>query len=216
MLSVFFFFSSRRRHTRCSRDWSSDVCSSDLHEQSRERNTTWHGHGDGHRNFGESHSLNFRLSHCPITEERPVAGPLAPLPPLCNGLTGGLMRRQLDELRSPAANLEASDTFDIFSHFVAPGLNSRIERGKTDEERRECVHEGQHPAFIFEEWNGGGGSNCGNRAAGRQNVGVRPGSWRRPRTNHQGGHRDSKVLASPRTGRRRPLETVRGTRRYPG
>src|SRR5256884_4232826 len=28
--SVCFFFSSRRRHTRCSRDWSSDVCSSDL------------------------------------------------------------------------------------------------------------------------------------------------------------------------------------------
>src|SRR5690606_40414279 len=27
----FFFFSSRRRHTRFSRDWSSDVCSSDLH-----------------------------------------------------------------------------------------------------------------------------------------------------------------------------------------
>src|SRR5216684_3917076 len=27
---VGFFFSSRRRHTRCSRDWSSDVCSSDL------------------------------------------------------------------------------------------------------------------------------------------------------------------------------------------
>src|SRR5437868_12725985 len=28
--SVFFFFSSRRRHTRSKRDWSSDVCSSDL------------------------------------------------------------------------------------------------------------------------------------------------------------------------------------------
>src|SRR5438874_10077733 len=27
---VFFFFSSRRRHTRSLRDWSSDVCSSDL------------------------------------------------------------------------------------------------------------------------------------------------------------------------------------------
>src|SRR5216684_642882 len=27
---ILFFFSSRRRHTRCSRDWSSDVCSSDL------------------------------------------------------------------------------------------------------------------------------------------------------------------------------------------
>src|SRR5690625_5617768 len=31
-----FFFSSRRRHTRWPRDWSSDVCSSDLH---RRRNT---------------------------------------------------------------------------------------------------------------------------------------------------------------------------------
>src|SRR5207302_3960748 len=30
----FFFFSSRRRHTRFSRDWSSDVCSSDLPEVS--------------------------------------------------------------------------------------------------------------------------------------------------------------------------------------
>src|SRR2546422_10076434 len=30
MCVFFFFFSSRRRHTRCSRDWSSDVCSSDL------------------------------------------------------------------------------------------------------------------------------------------------------------------------------------------
>src|SRR5690606_40579656 len=29
-LQLFFFFSSRRRHTRFSRDWSSDVCSSDL------------------------------------------------------------------------------------------------------------------------------------------------------------------------------------------
>src|SRR5690606_40803150 len=28
--SFVFFFSSRRRHTRFSRDWSSDVCSSDL------------------------------------------------------------------------------------------------------------------------------------------------------------------------------------------
>src|SRR5207253_4323266 len=28
--SLFFFFSSRRRHTRWPRDWSSDVCSSDL------------------------------------------------------------------------------------------------------------------------------------------------------------------------------------------
>src|SRR5438876_12102945 len=30
-LSSFFFFSSRRRHTRWTGDWSSDVCSSDLY-----------------------------------------------------------------------------------------------------------------------------------------------------------------------------------------
>src|SRR6266850_393988 len=30
MFSIFFFFSSRRRHTRLQGDWSSDVCSSDL------------------------------------------------------------------------------------------------------------------------------------------------------------------------------------------
>src|SRR5207253_5995183 len=30
LMFVFFFFSSRRRHTRWPRDWSSDVCSSDL------------------------------------------------------------------------------------------------------------------------------------------------------------------------------------------
>src|SRR6266550_5902618 len=43
MCLVFFFFSSRRRHTRCSRDWSSDVCSSDL----RSRPARWGGKGEG-------------------------------------------------------------------------------------------------------------------------------------------------------------------------
>src|SRR6266498_1794026 len=36
-----FFFSSRRRHTSCGRDWSSDVCSSDLHPST---NPTPHAH----------------------------------------------------------------------------------------------------------------------------------------------------------------------------
>src|SRR5699024_4591405 len=31
-----FFFSSRRRHTRSKRDWSSDVCSSDLWKERQE------------------------------------------------------------------------------------------------------------------------------------------------------------------------------------
>src|SRR5699024_11389065 len=30
LLTCLFYFSSRRRHTRSKRDWSSDVCSSDL------------------------------------------------------------------------------------------------------------------------------------------------------------------------------------------
>src|SRR5438477_7118276 len=32
---IFFFFSSRRRHTRLTCDWSSDVCSSDLKKDAR-------------------------------------------------------------------------------------------------------------------------------------------------------------------------------------
>src|SRR5690606_41028467 len=40
---VYFFFSSRRRHTRFSRDWSSDVCSSDLYAPLA--HATWHPDG---------------------------------------------------------------------------------------------------------------------------------------------------------------------------
>src|SRR5207249_9100867 len=36
ILNCFFFFSSRRRHTRSKRDWSSDVCSSDLRNSKSE------------------------------------------------------------------------------------------------------------------------------------------------------------------------------------
>src|SRR3712207_859739 len=36
-INIFFFFSSRRRHTRYWRDWSSDVCSSDLTAGVQER-----------------------------------------------------------------------------------------------------------------------------------------------------------------------------------
>src|SRR5258707_13008119 len=52
---LFFFFSSRRRHTRYWRDWSSDVCSSDLHvrllaELVTDRETTL-GMPNGHTRF---------------------------------------------------------------------------------------------------------------------------------------------------------------------
>src|SRR3989440_3668802 len=40
----FFFFSSRRRHTRSDRDWSSDVCSSDLLGSNTRAWRTGYGH----------------------------------------------------------------------------------------------------------------------------------------------------------------------------
>src|SRR5690606_40533789 len=43
---LLFFFPSRRRHTRFSRDWSSDVCSSDLGDG---RGSSHTGPGDGSR-----------------------------------------------------------------------------------------------------------------------------------------------------------------------
>src|SRR6266480_5678912 len=43
---IFFFFSSRRRHTRLTCDWSSDVCSSDLLTLPSEGDCAIAGHGD--------------------------------------------------------------------------------------------------------------------------------------------------------------------------
>src|SRR3989442_8091305 len=49
---VLFFFSSRRRHTRCGRDWSSDVCSSDLAEVPQVRAAALVTRGSNLRHFG--------------------------------------------------------------------------------------------------------------------------------------------------------------------
>src|SRR5256886_4036022 len=58
--SGFFFFSSRRRHTRFDCDWSSDVCSSDL---------------DGKIGFREllMAAINFSLVSMPANVSRPTA-----------------------------------------------------------------------------------------------------------------------------------------------
>src|SRR2546429_3510998 len=57
-----FFFSSRRRHTRCSRDWSSDVCSSDLRDQNGKGSQP--GNLECGRNCYRSSSLIY--SRCPL------------------------------------------------------------------------------------------------------------------------------------------------------
>src|SRR5260370_18618882 len=53
MSSVFFFFSSRRRHTRFKCDWSSDVCSSDLTGNSVRAGTVGAGLSLGLKYFAE-------------------------------------------------------------------------------------------------------------------------------------------------------------------
>src|SRR6266542_4886611 len=60
LLLFFFFFSSRRRHTRCYRDWSSDVCSSDLApgEKLAKDQTFRYGGGGWFANDPASHDFN--------------------------------------------------------------------------------------------------------------------------------------------------------------
>src|SRR5436853_4008197 len=54
----FFFFSSRRRHTRCLSDWSSDVCSSDLRfAPPSERGDRREGGANLERNAGKDQLL---------------------------------------------------------------------------------------------------------------------------------------------------------------
>src|SRR5690554_8024617 len=56
-----FFFSSRRRHTRCGRDWSSDVCSSDL------------GNGFAHDLFPMGHNGGFlKLPFNPVSFQQEI------------------------------------------------------------------------------------------------------------------------------------------------
>src|SRR5207245_3671725 len=57
----FFFFSSRRRHTRCYRDWSSDVCSSDLLYRDRLGFSGLVPKFRGGRGRGRSRTAGFRL-----------------------------------------------------------------------------------------------------------------------------------------------------------
>src|SRR6266542_6212400 len=84
----FFFFSSRRRHTRCYRDWSSDVCSSDL--ENREQRTKNNKRGACSLFFvlcsislamtdvtiGEPRRVDLILLHQPLAQSELIGGRL--------------------------------------------------------------------------------------------------------------------------------------------
>src|SRR5690606_39740146 len=73
-----FFFSSRRRHTRFSRDWSSDVCSSDLGSWIQYRHC--HNHGTTITPavaIATRGALLFRFSSDPLKGGRPSSSHVA-------------------------------------------------------------------------------------------------------------------------------------------
>src|SRR5207249_8516718 len=64
MQYVIFFFSSRRRHTRSKRDWSSDVCSSDLGYPALYGLTADRLYESGRVEPGASHMPSARATRC--------------------------------------------------------------------------------------------------------------------------------------------------------
>src|SRR5437867_8893087 len=63
---MFFFFSSRRRHTRSYGDWSSDVCSSDLRPVARSRKAR----------VADVHEVALAMPHVTVWAERDSERPV--------------------------------------------------------------------------------------------------------------------------------------------
>src|SRR6266496_4727496 len=74
----FFFFSSRRRHTRSLRDWSSDVCSSDLlREQALPQRSGLSVSGSTLRNSSASRLAEIRIPSHRLSRRSPFSRALA-------------------------------------------------------------------------------------------------------------------------------------------
>src|SRR5438132_9792874 len=105
MYTVFFFFSSRRRHTRSLCDWSSDVCSSDLLPQmslDEALETTKIHSVAGVLPVGESLVARrpFRAPHHTISDAGLIGGGSYPRPGEVSLAHGGvLFRDELPEFR---------------------------------------------------------------------------------------------------------------------
>src|SRR6266403_1901115 len=101
-LYIFFFFSSRRRHTRSLRDWSSDVCSSDL--VSRENDFLFF---DGAVDVSKEIAKCVTGIGCSLLE---VTGEVQ----LCAQRPAGLNSFRLSPLRFPNVPGGYKQLFDIF------------------------------------------------------------------------------------------------------
>src|SRR2546426_2400776 len=112
----FFFFSSRRRHTRLQGDWSSDVCSSDLHQHPRHGSPPRSGSPPAPQppppgvsirttSPGSSSALTLGASAAPFKTVRPGAPEPPPAAP-----PGARRRRSARTLSSIGANASNSRT----------------------------------------------------------------------------------------------------------
>src|SRR5271163_4409173 len=115
---MFFFFSSRRRHTRSDRDWSSDVCSSDLRARripsqgtrrfprDRESRSVARGSAECRppsRRGCRRHTPRRRRPACPAMTRLPWITPLLEVP-LLLGLAASIAMAQVKYFSYPIAD----------------------------------------------------------------------------------------------------------------
>src|SRR3712207_3885382 len=98
LVCLFFFFSSRRRHTRYWRDWSSDVCSSDLAAP---------------RRFFATTGISVRKDGTNESEDLSLSAKNALLNMIEHLETRGFTRQQAYALCSVAVDLRISQTVDV-------------------------------------------------------------------------------------------------------
>src|SRR5579883_1459586 len=140
----FFFFSSRRRHTRFSRDWSSDVCSSDLLPPAPVISAAV---------FAAASPLMSRATTCAPSRAKPSAM-ARPMPEPAPVMAAMWLSRRFGMLFVPpirlrsVARIEArsaaigSGLSTPFPHFAEPVLG--LAEGKTG-----GVHAGHLPASLI-------------------------------------------------------------------
>src|SRR5204862_2856226 len=131
----FFFFSSRRRHTRSLRDWSSDVCSSDLVVKP-----------DGSVTAGNASGVNDGACALILADEATAAkNGLTPKARVVGMATAGVPPRVMGIGPAPATQkvlaltglkLERIDVIELNEAFAAQGLAVLRTLGLKDDDAR--------------------------------------------------------------------------------